>query len=57
MSGWDFFDKLLSEVQVVGTPGEGFGTNGAGWFRLTSFNTHENTKEAMKRFEELIKKL
>jgi LL-diaminopimelate aminotransferase len=54
MSGWDFFDKLLSEIQVVGTPGEGFGKNGAGWFRLTSFNTHENTLEAMKRFEKLL---
>jgi LL-diaminopimelate aminotransferase len=54
MSGWEFFDKLLSEVQVVGTPGEGFGKNGAGYFRLTSFNTHENTIEAMKRLEELL---
>jgi LL-diaminopimelate aminotransferase len=54
MSGWEFFDKLLSEVQVVGTPGEGFGKNGAGHFRLTSFNTHENTAEAMKRFEKLF---
>jgi LL-diaminopimelate aminotransferase len=56
MSGWDFFDKLLSEIQVVGTPGEGFGKNGAGWFRLTSFNTHENTVEAMKRVEGLLGK-
>jgi LL-diaminopimelate aminotransferase len=54
MSGWDFFDKLISEVQVVGTPGEGFGKNGAGWFRLTSFNTRENTAEAMKRFEKVF---
>jgi LL-diaminopimelate aminotransferase len=54
MSGWELFDKLLSEIQVVGTPGEGFGKNGAGWFRVTSFNTHENTTEAMKRFEKVF---
>ncbi|MDR0947623.1 MAG: LL-diaminopimelate aminotransferase [Ruminococcus sp.] len=54
MSGWDFFDYLLNEIQVVGTPGEGFGENGGGWFRLTSFNTHENTAEAMKRVEKLL---
>jgi LL-diaminopimelate aminotransferase len=54
MSGWDFFDKLLTEIGVVGTPGEGFGKNGAGWFRLTSFNTHENTVEAMKRVEKML---
>jgi LL-diaminopimelate aminotransferase len=53
MSGWDFFDKLLNEIQVVGTPGEGFGENGAGWFRLTSFNTHENTQEAIKRIKQM----
>jgi LL-diaminopimelate aminotransferase len=55
MSGWDFFDYLLNEIQVVGTPGEGFGENGAGYFRLTSFNTHENTAEAMKRLKALLK--
>lgn len=56
MGSWELFDMLLEEIQVVGTPGEGFGKNGAGWFRLTSFNTHENTKEAMERFKKLFKK-
>ncbi len=54
MSSWDFFDYLLSNIQVVGTPGEGFGKNGEGFFRLTSFGSRENTIEAMKRFETLI---
>ena len=55
MNSWDFFDKLLNEAEVVGTPGEGFGKNGDGWFRLTAFNTLENTKEAMERFKKLCK--
>jgi LL-diaminopimelate aminotransferase len=55
MNGWQFFDYLLDNIQVVGTPGEGFGKNGAGWFRLTSFNTHENTAEAMDRLKHLIR--
>ena len=49
MSGWEFFDHLLNNIQVVGTPGEGFGINGKGRFRLTAFNSYENTQEAMKR--------
>ncbi len=56
MDSWSFFDKLLNEAEVVGTPGEGFGKNGDGWFRLTAFNTLENTVEAMERFKKLIKK-
>ena len=56
MDSWTFFDKLLNEAEVVGTPGEGFGKNGDGWFRLTAFNTLENTIEAMERFKKLIKK-
>ena len=56
MGSWDFFDKLLNEAEVVGTPGEGFGKNGDGWFRLTAFNTLENTKEAMERFKKLCAK-
>lgn len=56
MDGWSFFDYLLSEIQVVGTPGEGFGKNGGGRFRLTAFNTHENTEEAMRRLKDLLKK-
>ena len=54
MNSWEFFDKLLNEAEVVGTPGEGFGKNGDGWFRLTAFNTLENTKEAMARFKKLV---
>ena len=56
MGSWEFFDKLLNEAEVVGTPGEGFGKNGDGWFRLTAFNTLENTKEAMARFKKLCGK-
>ena len=48
------FDYLLENIQVVGTPGAGFGENGKNYFRLTSFGTYENTSEAMKRFEELF---
>lgn len=54
MNSWEFFDKLLNEAEVVGTPGEGFGKNGDGWFRLTAFNTLENTVEAMARFKKLV---
>lgn len=56
MKSWDFFDLLLNNAAVVGTPGAGFGKNGEGYFRLTSFNNHENTKEAMERFRTLFKK-
>lgn len=52
MKSWEFFDYLLNNLQVVGTPGSGFGKNGEGYFRLTSFGSKENTIEAMKRFEE-----
>lgn len=54
MDSWDFFDYLLNNAQVVGTPGAGFGKNGQNFFRLTSFGTHENTREAMERFEKLF---
>ena len=50
MKSWEFFDLLLEKIQVVGTPGSGFGKNGEGFFRLTSFGSKENTIEAMKRF-------
>ena len=56
MGSWEFFDYLLNEIQVVGTPGAGFGANGDGWFRLTAFSTHELTTEAMERFKTLFKK-
>lgn len=53
MTSWDFFDKLLSEAGVVGTPGSGFGRCGEGYFRLTAFNTKENTQRAIERLEKL----
>ncbi|MGN0701485.1 MAG: LL-diaminopimelate aminotransferase [Oscillospiraceae bacterium] len=56
MGSWEFFDYLLNEIQVVGTPGAGFGKNGDGWFRLTAFNTNEATAEAMERLKGLLKK-
>lgn len=49
MKSWEFFDKLLNEANVVGTPGVGFGPSGEGYFRLTAFGSKENTIEAMKR--------
>ena len=56
MGLWEFFDKLLSEANVGGTPGEGFGENGKGYLRLTSFSTHENTREAMARLKKMLGK-
>ena len=56
MYSWDFFDKMLNEIQVVGTPGAGFGKNGDNYFRLTAFNNKENTVEAMERFKTLFNK-
>ena len=53
---WEFFDRLLNEAQVVGTPGAGFGKNGNNFFRLTSFNNEENTKEAMERLKKMLNK-
>lgn len=54
MNSWAFFDYLLENAQVVGTPGAGFGKNGDGYFRLTSFGSKENTAEAMERFKKLF---
>lgn len=53
-SSWDFFDRLLNEAQVVGTPGAGFGTAGEGFFRLTAFNNYENTAAAMERLKKVL---
>ena len=53
MSSWDFFDYLLTNANVVGTPGSGFGPSGEGYFRLTAFGTYENTVEALKRIEKM----
>lgn len=54
MESWEFFDYLLENAQIVGTPGAGFGENGKNYFRLTSFGKHEKTKEAMERFNSLF---
>ena len=51
MTSWEFFDKLLQEVGIVGTPGSGFGEHGEGYFRLTAFGTKENTIEAIERIK------
>lgn len=56
MDSWQFFQYLLEEIQVVGTPGSGFGKNGEGYFRLTAFGSHETTVEACRRLKELLKK-
>ena len=49
MTSWQFFDYLLENVNIVGTPGSGFGPSGEGYFRLTAFGSAENTKEAIER--------
>jgi LL-diaminopimelate aminotransferase len=49
LSSWDFFDRLLSEAHVVGTPGSGFGPSGEGYFRISAFNSRENVAEAVRR--------
>lgn len=49
MKSWEYFDFLLAKAHVVGTPGEGFGVNGEGFFRLTAFNSRENVEEAVDR--------
>ncbi len=53
MTSWDFFDYLLDNAQVVGTPGSGFGPSGEGYFRLTAFGTYENTVRALDRIKAL----
>ena len=55
MGSWEFFDYLLQNAQVVGTPGEGFGKCGEGYFRLTSFGDRDNTVEAVERIKALLK--
>ena len=56
MDSWTFFDYLLENIQVVGTPGAGFGANGEGFFRLTAFGSPEVTKEAADRIKKLLSK-
>lgn len=53
MTSWDFFDYLLNEKNVVGTPGSGFGPSGEGYFRLTAFGSYENTVEAVDRIKKM----
>ena len=55
MKSWPFFDLLLSRIQVIGTPGVGFGASGEGYFRLSSFGDPEDTKEAARRLVELLR--
>ena len=52
MKSWDFFDKLLNECHVVGTPGSGFGPSGEGYFRLSAFGSRENVQEAIRRIQQ-----
>lgn len=56
MASWEFFDYLLNNIGVVGTPGSGFGKCGEGYFRLTAFNTKENTILAMEKLKKLLRK-
>ncbi|MBR6322899.1 MAG: LL-diaminopimelate aminotransferase [Lachnospiraceae bacterium] len=56
MGSWEFFDLLLNEIQVVGTPGEGFGACGEGYFRFSSFGSPEDTKKAAGRILQLLSK-
>jgi len=55
MDSWTFFDYLLNNAQIVGTPGAGFGENGKNYFRLTAFGNRDHTMEAMERFEKFEK--
>ncbi len=55
LNSWEFFDKLLSEAHVVGTPGSGFGPQGEGYFRLSAFGNRENIKNAVKNIQEKLK--
>lgn len=55
LDSWEFFDKLLHEAHLVGTPGSGFGPNGQGYFRLTAFGARKDTEEAVRRFKTRLK--
>ena len=54
MTSWEFFDELLEKLNVVGTPGSGFGAMGEGYFRLTAFGNREDTIAAMERFKKFF---
>ena len=49
LTSWDFFDQLLEQAHVVGTPGSGFGPSGEGYFRISAFNSHDNVEQAIAR--------
>lgn len=53
MTSWGFFDYLLNDLHIVGTPGVGFGPSGEGYLRLTAFGTLENTEEAVSRLKKI----
>lgn len=53
MKSWDFFDYLLNNAGIVGTPGAGFGPSGEGYFRITAFGTYENSLKALDRIKNL----
>jgi LL-diaminopimelate aminotransferase len=53
-TSWQFFDRLLSEAHLVGTPGSGFGASGEGYFRLSAFNSRSNIEEAIARVQRLL---
>jgi len=53
MTSWEFFDYLLKNANVVGTPGSGFGLNGEGFFRISSFGSYERTQQATERIKSL----
>jgi LL-diaminopimelate aminotransferase len=55
MKSWDFFDKLLTEAHVVGTPGSGFGPSGEGYFRLSAFGHRENIEAALASIRKNLK--
>jgi len=54
VDSWTFFDRLLEQAHLVGTPGSGFGASGEGYFRLSAFNSRENVQEAVRRFQQLV---
>ena len=53
-TSWEFFDRLLKDAHLVGTPGSGFGASGEGYFRLSAFNSRENVLEALRRLRMLF---
>jgi LL-diaminopimelate aminotransferase len=55
ISSWDFFDRLLGECNVVGTPGSGFGPSGEGFFRLSAFGNRDNVVEAVERIRQNLR--